>query len=56
MNPDIFLIRGRWIFTGDTTLNDGAIAIQDNNILDVGSWDSLQTAYPQAEPSTSAWG
>ncbi|NEQ54368.1 MAG: amidohydrolase family protein, partial [Leptolyngbya sp. SIO3F4] len=42
-------IRGRWIFTGDTTLNDGAIAIQDNNILDVGSWDSLQTAYPQAE-------
>lgn len=49
MNSDICLIRGRWIFTGETTLNDGAIAVQNETILAVGSWDSLRADYPQAE-------
>ena len=49
MNPDIRLIRGRWIFTGETTLWNGAIAIQDDIILDVGAWDSLRATYPEAE-------
>jgi cytosine/adenosine deaminase-related metal-dependent hydrolase len=46
---DILLIRGRWIFTGETTLTDGAIAIQDDTILQVGSWASLRESYPEAE-------
>ncbi len=43
------LVRGRWIFTGDDTLVDGAIAIQSDSILEVGNWDSLQAKYPNAE-------
>lgn len=46
---DVFLVRGRWIFTGETTLTDGAIAIQDDSILSVGDWASLQASYPSAE-------
>lgn len=46
---DMLLIRGRWIFTGETTLDDGAIAIQNDTILAVGTWDSLRAAHPQAE-------
>lgn len=46
---DILLIRGRWIFTGETTLTDGAIAVQNDIILDVDSWDTLTARYPQAE-------
>ncbi|MEA5464447.1 amidohydrolase family protein [Leptothoe sp. PORK10 BA2] len=49
MNPDISLIRGRWIFTGETTLDQGAIAIQNDTILEVDTWDVIQANYPQAE-------
>lgn len=49
MNSDIRLIRGRWIFTGETTLNHGAIAIQNDTILTVGPWDELRANHPQAE-------
>ncbi|NEZ61819.1 cytosine deaminase [Leptolyngbyaceae cyanobacterium CCMR0082] len=45
---DIRLIRGRWVFTGETTLTDGAIAIQDDTIVAVDSWATLQATYPQA--------
>jgi 5-methylthioadenosine/S-adenosylhomocysteine deaminase len=46
---NIQLIRGRWIFTGDKTLQDSAIAIQADTILELGSWESLQAKYPSAE-------
>ena len=46
---DSLLVRGRWVFTGETTLTDGAIAIQDDTILDVGSWQALQANYPDAK-------
>ncbi|MEM8612939.1 MAG: amidohydrolase family protein [Cyanobacteria bacterium P01_H01_bin.105] len=49
MNSGILLIRGRWLFTGETTLSDGAIAIQNDTILAVGTWESLRPDYPQAE-------
>lgn len=45
----IFLVRGRWIFTGEMTLTDGVIAIQDDTILEVGAWTSLRASYPNAE-------
>jgi cytosine/adenosine deaminase-related metal-dependent hydrolase len=45
----IRLIRGRWVFTGDRTLTDGAVAIQDDSILEVGPWETLRSEYPQAE-------
>ena len=46
---DSLLVRGRWVFTGETTLTDGAIAIQDDIILDVGSWQTLRSNYPDAK-------
>lgn len=46
---DIRLIRGRWVFTGDTTLVDGAIAIQGGTIVAVDSWSTLQARYPSAD-------
>ncbi|HEY9631006.1 MAG TPA: amidohydrolase family protein [Coleofasciculaceae cyanobacterium] len=49
MMNNVQLVQGRWIFTGDDTLENGAIAIQDDTILEVGNWDSLQAKYPQAE-------
>jgi cytosine/adenosine deaminase-related metal-dependent hydrolase len=42
------LIRGRWIFTGQNTINDGAIAVRGDTILELGSWEILRAAYPQA--------
>lgn len=46
---NVQLVRGRWIFTGDDPLLDGAIAIQDDIILELGNWDSLRAKYPEAE-------
>lgn len=46
---DVFLVRGRWIFTGETTLTDGAIAIQNDTILTVGDWGALRASYPDAD-------
>lgn len=43
------LVRGRWVFTGETTLNDGAIAIQNDCILEVGDWEGLRDRNPEAE-------
>ncbi|MEO0825945.1 MAG: amidohydrolase family protein [Cyanobacteria bacterium J06635_15] len=45
---DIQLIRGRWIFTGTTTLPEGAIAIQGDSIVSVGDWATLHRQYPNA--------
>lgn len=47
MTP-VQLIRGRWIFTGDETLTDGAIALQGDTILTVGNWHQLRAQYPDA--------
>ncbi|MGJ3252396.1 MAG: amidohydrolase family protein [Elainellaceae cyanobacterium] len=46
---DALLIRGRWVFTGEAILSDGAIAIRNDTIQDVGSWTSLRANYPDAE-------
>ncbi|MGK7906557.1 MAG: amidohydrolase family protein [Synechococcus sp.] len=46
---NLLLIRGRWIFTGEATLTDGAIAIRNERILEVGSRTTLQAKYPDAE-------
>jgi len=42
------LVRGRWIFTGDDCLTDGAIALQDDKVLAVGSWETLRSQYPDS--------
>jgi 5-methylthioadenosine/S-adenosylhomocysteine deaminase len=42
------LVRGRWIFTGDETLPDGAIAFQNDTILELDSWEVLRAKYPDA--------
>lgn len=44
----ITLVHGRWIFTGDETLSHGAIALQHDTILEIGSWETLQAKYPAA--------
>jgi 5-methylthioadenosine/S-adenosylhomocysteine deaminase len=51
---NVQLVRGRWIFTGDETLVDSAIAIQNDTILEVGNWNSLEAKYPQAEVQGSS--
>ncbi|MBD1909841.1 MULTISPECIES: amidohydrolase family protein [unclassified Leptolyngbya] len=43
------LVRGRWVFTGEDTRVDGAIALQNDTILEVDSWETLQTKYPDAK-------
>lgn len=48
MTSEIQLIRGRWVFTGTTTLPDGAIAYQNDRIVAVDSWANLRAAYPNA--------
>ncbi len=44
------LVRGRWLFpAGDTAeqvVQDGALAIQGETILEVGTWDELRLRYP----------
>lgn len=47
MTP-IQLVRGRWIFTGDDTLLNGAIAIQNDTILELDDWETLRVKYPNA--------
>lgn len=43
------LVRGRWIFTGNDVLSNGAIAVQDDTILELNTWETLQAKYPDAE-------
>ena len=49
---EILLIRGHWLFVGGNTpelvIRDGALAIRDEVILDVGSWSDLQGRFPAA--------
>ncbi|NJM98005.1 MAG: amidohydrolase family protein [Phormidesmis sp. RL_2_1] len=42
------LVRGRWVFTDIGILCDGAVAVQGENIIEVGSWERLRDRYPQA--------
>ena len=44
----IHLVRGRWVFTGDQVITDGAVAIQGDRILSVESWQKLSDRYPGA--------
>ncbi len=46
---NIQLIRGRWIFTGDELIDDGAVAIQADRIVELGRWTDLQAKYPNSE-------
>ncbi|HEY9639551.1 MAG TPA: amidohydrolase family protein [Coleofasciculaceae cyanobacterium] len=45
---DVKLVRGRWIFAGDAPIRDGAIAFEDDTILELGNWDDLRVQYPAA--------
>ncbi|QYO65142.1 imidazolonepropionase-like domain-containing protein [Leptolyngbya sp. 7M] len=45
----IQLIRGRWIFTGDELIDDGAVAIQSDRIMELGRWTDLRAKYPNSE-------
>jgi 5-methylthioadenosine/S-adenosylhomocysteine deaminase len=42
------LIVGRWVFTGQVALSHGAVAIQGDTIVEVGSQDELRRKYPNA--------
>ena len=47
------LVRGRWVVTGsgteDPVLVDGAVAVADGLIREVGAWDTLRECYPGAD-------
>ena len=44
------LVRGYWLFPGGSdpahVIRDGALAIHDGKILEVGSWTDLKERYP----------
>ena len=42
------LVRGRWLFTGETVLADGAVAVEADKIVAIGPWESLRQTYPEA--------
>lgn len=43
------LVRGRWIFTGDDTRVNSAIALQGGTILEIDTWETLHATYPEAK-------
>ncbi|MEO0322448.1 MAG: hypothetical protein AAF447_05800 [Myxococcota bacterium] len=45
---DIRLVRGRWLFTGETVLADGAVAVEADKVVAIGPWESLRARYPEA--------
>ncbi len=47
-STDTRLVVGRWVFTGQTTLEHGAVAIQGDTITAVGPQEDLQRKYPNA--------
>ena len=50
---DSLLVRGRWIVTGagkdDPVLDDGAVAVSDGTIAELGDWSELRARHPEAE-------
>ncbi|MGB3573292.1 MAG: amidohydrolase family protein [Phormidesmis sp.] len=53
-STDVRLIRGKWVFTGDRTLINGAVAIQADKVLAVDDWETLRDRYPAASTVGSA--
>ena len=49
---DTKLVRGRWIVTGgaaaDTALTDAAVRVEGDTIAEVGDWETLRAAHPDA--------
>lgn len=52
-NETPLLVRGRWVVTGagegDATITSGAVLVRDGRIGEVGAWDALRAAYPDAD-------
>ncbi|MEL6815328.1 MAG: amidohydrolase family protein, partial [Cyanobacteria bacterium J06598_3] len=40
------LVRGRWVFTNNGVLADGAVALNNDTIVEVGAWERLRDLYP----------
>jgi cytosine/adenosine deaminase-related metal-dependent hydrolase len=51
-STETLLVRGYWLFPGgnaaEQVIRDGAVAIQDGQIVQVGQWPELQALYPTA--------
>lgn len=48
--PRPLLVRGRWLLPGsDSVIHDGAVAVQDGTIAQVGSWQTLRGQYSDAD-------
>lgn len=49
---ETLLVRGRWLFVGgdepEHVISDGALAIRDTEIVDVGTWGDLRGRFPAA--------
>ena len=48
VKPSIRLVRGKYVFTGDTVLEDGAVAIENDTVCAVGAWETMQQTYRDA--------
>ncbi len=55
MTAEIQLVRGRWVFAYDEVISDGAIAVEGDTIVDVGSWHEVQERYPDASVIGSSY-
>ncbi|MBE9062973.1 amidohydrolase family protein [cf. Phormidesmis sp. LEGE 11477] len=44
----IQLVRGRWVFSANGVLSDGAVVMKGENILEVGDWQEMHDRYPSA--------
>ncbi|MGC1306482.1 MAG: amidohydrolase family protein [Phormidesmis sp.] len=42
------LVRGRWVFTAEGVLSNGALALQGDTIVEVGAWERLRDRHPNA--------
>lgn len=47
-STEIQLVFGRWVFAGQSTLDHGAVAIQADTVIEVGSQEDLRRKYPNA--------
>lgn len=51
-HEETLLVRGRWLFVGGETpekvIRDGALAIRDGVIVDIGNWGHLRRQFPAA--------
>lgn len=45
----IQIVRGRWVFTSDQVITNGAVAVQGDTILAIDHWETIREQYPNSD-------